>query len=155
MMRTMPRESARVNHVDQSRDAELSQAQELLFFAFRRITAEPDRLLARHGFGRVHHRVLHFVGRNAGLSVGDLLRILGVSKQALNRPLRQLVEGGWIETAPSPTSGRVKVLRLSTRGARLEARLSGDQRARFARVFAAVGPRAEAAWREVMAQLAR
>jgi DNA-binding MarR family transcriptional regulator len=121
-----------------------------MHFGYRRFIATPDRILARYGFGRVHHRVLYFVGRNPGLSVGDLLRILGVTKQALHRPLRQLTDGGWIDTQPAPHSGRVKMLSLSRKGMRLETQLSGDQRARFDRVFRSVGPAAERAWRDVM-----
>lgn len=126
----------------------------LLYFAFRKVTERPDRILARHGLTRVHHRILYFVGRNPGISVGDLLRILAVSKQALHRPMRQLLSGGWIVAEPVADNRRVKALRLSARGARLENRLSGDQRERFARAFAAVGDQAASAWAAVMHRLA-
>lgn len=150
----MPRAHARVKQVDQSRESQLNGALELLHFGYRRFVATPDRLLGRYGFGRVHHRILYFVGRNPGLSVGELLRVLGVTKQALNRPLRELTDGGWVESSPAPHSRRSKLLRLSRKGVRLESQLSGDQRARFDRVFRGVGPAAEAAWREVMRRLA-
>jgi DNA-binding MarR family transcriptional regulator len=126
----------------------------LLYFAFRKVTERPDRILARHGLTRVHHRILYFVGRSPGLSVGDLLRVLSVSKQALHRPMRQLLSGGWLAAEPVPGNRRAKALRLTARGARLEERLSGDQRERFSRAFAAVGKDAAAAWAAVMQQLA-
>ena len=140
--------------VDQSRESQLNGALELMHFGFRRFIQTPDRILARYRFGRLHHRVLYFVGRNPGLSVGELLRILGITKQALHRPLRDLSDGGWVEARPAPHSRRMKLLTLSRKGMRLETQLSGDQRVRFDRVFRAVGPAAEKAWREVMRRVA-
>ena len=140
--------------VDQSRESQLNGAIELMHFGFRRFIATPDRILARYGFGRVHHRVLYFVGRNPGLSVGELIRILGVTKQALHRPLRELTDGGFVEARTAPHSRRMKLLALSRKGARLESQLSDDQRGRFDRVFRTLGPAAERAWREVMRRVA-
>ena len=156
----MPKRPRRVNQLDQynkvdlSRESQLNGALELMHFGFRRFIATPDRILARYGFGRLHHRVLYFVGRNAGLSVGDLIRILGITKQALHRPLRQLTDGGFVEARTAPHSRRMKLLALTRKGARLESQLSSDQRSRFDRVFRAVGPAAERAWREVMRRVA-
>lgn len=146
--------------VDLMRDAnssehELNQALEALHFAFRAVVARPDQLLARRGLSRVHHRVLYFVGRNPGLSVNQLLALLQVSKQSLNAPLRQLVQARLLTAGADAEDRRVRRLRLTARGAALEARLSGDQRQRFARVFAQVGARKAAAWREVMQRLAQ
>ena len=76
------------------REEELRQAMELLFFAYKDFTSEPDRLLERYGFGRAHHRVLYFVGRNPAISVSELLKILGITKQSLSRVLSQLVREG-------------------------------------------------------------
>jgi len=132
----------------------LNRALEALHFAFRAVTARPDAMLADLGLGRIHHRILYFVGRAPEGSVGDLLAILGVSKQYLNRPLRQLQQVGYIHAAPDPADRRVKRLTLTPSGAELEAALTGDQRQRFARVFAEAGPEAEAHWRRVTALLA-
>lgn len=145
----MPRYVNRIDRIDEG-----NRPLALLYFAFRKVTERPDRILARHGLTRVHHRVLYFVGRNPGLSVGDLLRTLSVSKQALHRPMRQLVSGGWVVAEPVPGNRRAKALRLTARGARLEDHLSGDQRERFSRAFAAVGKGAASAWAAVMRQLA-
>ena len=79
------------------REEDLRQALELLFFAYRDFTSEPDEILKRYGFGRAHHRVLHFVGRNPGLPVSELLAILGITKQSLSRVLGQLVRDGFVE----------------------------------------------------------
>ena len=78
--------------VDQNTDARLQQAIELFYFAYRSFTAGPDRILLDKGLGRVHHRVLYFVGRNPRININELLQILGVSKQALNGPLRKLTD---------------------------------------------------------------
>ncbi|MBI3432040.1 MAG: MarR family transcriptional regulator [Hydrogenophilales bacterium] len=136
------------------REQELNKALELLHFAFRAVIVKPDALLARHGLSRVHHRILYFVGRHPGLSVNELLGVLGVSKQSLNAPLRQLTRLAFIEAKPDETDRRIKRLTLTKTGARLEDRLSGDQRKRFARVFDKLGPGGEAVWREAMRLLA-
>ncbi|HYD39719.1 MAG TPA: MarR family transcriptional regulator [Anaeromyxobacter sp.] len=135
--------------VDQ-RDGALDEAQELLFFAFRNLTAEPDRVLAERRLSRVHHRILYFVRRNPGLGPGDLLRILRVSKQALARPLRELSAQGLLVGEAVPENRRRKRLTLTPSGVRLERRLSELQRRRFAAAFEAAGHNAAAAWREVM-----
>lgn len=126
----------------------------LLFFAFRALTAEPDRILAERGLSRVHHRILYFVGRAPGLNVGELLATLGVSKQALNRPLRELLRLELVEAASPPHNRRLRQLRLTPRGERLERRLTAAQRRRFARAFSAAGVAGERGWREVMQRLA-
>ncbi len=135
--------------VDQ-RDGALDDAQELLFFAFRNLTSEPDRVLAERRLSRVHHRILYFVRRNPGLGPGDLLRILRVSKQALARPLRELSAQGLLVGEAVPENRRRKRLALTPAGVRFERRLSELQRRRFAAAFAAAGLNAAAAWREVM-----
>ena len=74
------------------RQDELREAIELLYFAYRAFTDQPDRILEGRGLGRMHHRILYFIGRNPGISIGGLLGVLAISKQALNAPLRQLIE---------------------------------------------------------------
>src|ERR1700723_2589976 len=79
------------------REEELRQGIELLFYAYRDFTSDPDSILARYDFGRAHHRVLHFVGRNPGISVAELLGILRITKQSLSRVLGKLVEQGCVK----------------------------------------------------------
>ena len=128
----------------------LNEALEALHFGFRAITAHPDERLKALGYSRVHHRILYFVGRNPGCSVNELLRIMRVSKQYLNRPLRQLVEDGYIQARQDKHDRRVKRLRLTRKGRRLEERLTGEQRTQLAEVFDRAGWQAEAGWRKVM-----
>src|SRR5512138_160549 len=111
----------------------------LLFFAFRALTAEPDRILAERGLGRVHHRVLYFVARDPGVRVGALVAALGVTKQALHGPLRELLRARLVAASVPPGNRRAKELRLTPEGARLERRLTGAQRKRFERAFEAAG----------------
>lgn len=136
------------------RDAELNQALELFHFAFRAFTAKPDQLLEARGLQRVHHRILYFVGRNPGIRVSGLLAILGVSKQALHAPLRQLQAMSLVEDSPDATDKRGKCLNLTGEGEKLEAALSGAQRKLLAQVFEQTSVEGEAAWRLVMTQLA-
>jgi DNA-binding MarR family transcriptional regulator len=137
-----------------ARDAELNAAIELLHFAYRAMIREPDRLLARRGLGRLHHRILYFVARSPGASVGELTRTLGVSKQALHAPLRELQAKALVAWTRAEADRRVKRLELTAAGRRLEATLSARQRAQFAGVFGRTGTAAERAWRRTMAAFA-
>ena len=83
---------------------------ELLFFAYRDFTSDPDAVLAAYGFGRAHHRVVHFVNRNPGIRVADLLDILKITKQSLGRVLKQLIDGGFIEQVQGPQDRRQRLL---------------------------------------------
>lgn len=139
--------------IDLKRQVELREAIELLYFSYREFTAGPDRILAERGLSRVHHRILYFVGRSPGIAINALLAILGVTKQALNAPLRQLTEMKLVSVRAGAQDRRVRQLTLTADGARLEARLSGTQMRKLAAVFAEAGVPAEAGWREVMRTL--
>ena len=130
------------------------EAIELIYFAWRELVAEPDRLLARRGLSRVHHRILYCIARGPGITIGGLCRVLGVSKQALHAPLGALIKSGLVTRTVEPTNRRVRKLSLTSRGVQLEERLAAVQRVRFERAFGAAGPAAEAQWREVMRLLA-
>ncbi|MCA1951777.1 MAG: MarR family transcriptional regulator [Hyphomicrobiales bacterium] len=121
---------------------------ELLFFAYRDFVGEPDRLLARHGFGRAHHRVLHFINRHQGLTVAELLDILEITKQSLARVLKDLVRGGFVEQRAGAEDRRQRLLFLTPRGQALAQGLAGMQGARIARALGATG----AAHRPVIAR---
>ncbi|UWQ22164.1 MarR family transcriptional regulator [Jannaschia sp. W003] len=131
-------------------DAQLRRAIEAMFFAYRGFTADPDRILAERGYGRAHHRALHFVGRAPDTTVNNLLAILGVTKQSLNRVLRALVEDGLVESRVGERDRRERRLRLTERGAALEAQLSDAQRARMRAAFRAAGPQSVAGFRQVL-----
>ncbi len=126
---------------------------ELLFFAYRDFVAEPDAMLAELGFGRAHHRVLHFIGRHPGLRVWELLAILRITKQSLGRVLRELVEQGYVRQQEGRTDRRQRLLYLTPRGERLLARLQEPQAARVARALREAGPRAAESFRGVLLAL--
>lgn len=136
--------------VDPKRQAELRESIELFYFAYRAFTNRPDRILNQRGLGRVHHRILYFVGRNPEIVVNDLLGILDVSKQALNGPLRQLIEMDMVAVRVAPHDRRYKQLRLTGAGEKLESRLTGTQLQHLASVFEKAGGEAEQAWQAVM-----
>ncbi|RMD61476.1 MAG: MarR family transcriptional regulator, partial [Alphaproteobacteria bacterium] len=117
------------------REEELRQAIELLYFAYRGFTAEPDAILAEYGFGRAHHRVIYFVGRHPDITVSALLAILGITKQSLSRVLGQLIAEGFIAQRRGERDRRQRLLRLTERGQALEQRLTETQRARLAAAF--------------------
>jgi DNA-binding MarR family transcriptional regulator len=123
---------------------------ELLFFAYRDFTAEPDAILAEYGFGRAHHRVVHFVGRHPQMTVGELLGILRITKQSLNRVLGQLVRQGFIVQHRGPDDRRQRLLELTDSGRELERRLSAPQRARVAAAYRAAGAGAVEGFRRVL-----
>lgn len=134
-------------------DAQLRQGVELMFFAYRDFTGDPDRILEEFGYGRAHHRAMHFVHSRPGLTVQGLLDILGVTKQSLNRVLRQLVEDGIVASEPGAEDRRQRVLRLTEKGAALEARLAEAQQARMRRAYAEAGPEAVAGFRRVLERM--
>jgi DNA-binding MarR family transcriptional regulator len=135
---SMPREDA------------LRMAIEQFYFGYRAFTSPPDRILEQRGLGRVHHRILYFVGRNPHISVNALLSMLNVSKQALNAPLRQLIEMRLVAMGTAEHDRRVRELALTAAGAKLEAQLTGTQMKQLKAVFEKTGESAEAGWHQVM-----
>jgi len=134
-------------------DDQLRQGIELMFFAYRGFTAEPDRILEDHGYGRAHHRALHFINRRPGLTVNALLDILGVTKQSLNRVLRQLMEDELVESRVGKTDRRQRNLSLTEKGRALEAELSASQRARMRKAYSIAGVEAVQGFRTVLEQI--
>ncbi len=135
------------------REEELRRGIEALFYAYRDFTAEPDAMLARYKFGRAHHRVIYFVGRNPGITVSALLAILRITKQSLSRVLGQLVRDGFIDQRRGTQDRRQRLLSLTEKGAALEHRLTACQLARFAGVYRAAGGEAVEGYRKVLAGL--
>jgi DNA-binding MarR family transcriptional regulator len=131
-------------------DEEVRQGIELLFFAYRDFTAEPDAILTDYDFGRAHHRVVHFVGRRPQMTVGDLLGILKITKQSLNRVLGQLVRQGFIVQHRGAQDRRQRLLELTDKGRELERRLSAPQRARVAAAYRKAGAGAVEGFRKVL-----
>ncbi len=132
------------------RDEELHQGIELMFYAYRDFTSEPDAILAQFGFGRAHHRVIYFVGRNPGMTVSELLDILKITKQSLSRVLSQLVREGFIVQTPGTRDRRHRLLALTPSGVELERRLSENQRERVARAYREAGAEAVEGYRKVL-----
>ena len=126
---------------------------ELLFYAYRDFTADPDAILAKYRFGRAHHRVVHFVGRYPDITVAELLAILRITKQSLARVLGQLVRQGYIRQRAGERDRRQRLLSLTERGLTLDRQLSALQHARFARAFAESGAEAVEDWHKVMIRL--
>ena len=132
------------------REEELRLAQDLLFFGYRDFTAGADQILAELNMGRAHHRVLHFVGRRPGITVGDLLGILGITKQSLGRVLTPLVEEGYVLQAAGRNDRRQRLLSLTAKGEALERRLFERQREWVMRAYREAGPVAVEGFRRVM-----
>ena len=130
-------------------EAELRRGIELMFYAYRDFTADPDAILREYQFGRAHHRAVHFIGRNPGIAVAELLTILRITKQSLARVLGELVRKGFVAQEKGTTDRRRRHLHLTPKGSELEHRLSRAQQARVARAFREAGPDAVAAWRRV------
>ena len=115
---------------------------ELLFFAYRDFIGDADERLAGIGFGRAHHRVLHFVSRHPGMRVADLLEILKITKQSLGRVLRELVKNGYVIQKAGPADRRQRLLFLTAKGENLARDLARLQTRRFARAHAEIVPEA-------------
>ena len=131
-------------------DEQLRKGIEAMFFAYRGFTADPDRILSEQGYGRAHHRAIHFINRSPGTTVNNLLNTLGVTKQSLNRVLRALIGDGLVESRIGTRDKRERHLYLTTAGAALEAELSTAQRARMRAAYRRAGPDAVAGFRTVL-----
>ncbi len=131
-------------------DEQLRQGIEAMFFAYRGFTADPDRILAGLAYGRAHHRAIHFINRAPGTTVNNLLILLGVTKQSLNRVLRTLVEDGLVQSKVGKSDKRERHLYLTEAGSALERKLSDAQRARMRAAYRAAGPQAVAGFRQVL-----
>lgn len=134
-------------------DEQLRQGIELLFFAYRDFTADPDAVLGKRGLGRAHHRAIHFVKRRPGITVAGLLDILQVTKQSLNRVLRQLLEEELVLSVTGKEDRRQRNLYLTPAGDALERELSQLQRERVRRAYREAGPEAVAGFRRVLEQM--
>ena len=123
---------------------------ELLFFAYRDFVGDPDEVLLKLGFGRGHHRVLHFVNRNPGMKVADLLDILNITKQSLGRVLKQLVDQGYVAQKEGAVDRRQRLLYATPKGEALSLKLAGLQTQRITRAFGELGPGAHEAARRFL-----
>jgi len=131
-------------------DEQLRKGIEAMFFAYRGFTADPDRILADMAYGRAHHRAVHFIHRSPGTTVNNLLAILGVTKQSLNRVLRALVEDGLVRSEVGKRDKRERHLFLTDAGEALERQLSDAQRDRMRAAYRAAGPEAVVGFRQVL-----
>src|ERR1700752_5257145 len=131
-------------------EEEVRQGIELLFFAYRDFTAEPDAILAKYGFGRAHHRVIHFVGRHPHMTVSELLGILRITKQSLSRVLGELVQQGFVAQRPGLHDRRQRLLELTPEGRALEREVSAPQLARVAEAYRQAGAAAVDGFRKVL-----
>lgn len=131
-------------------DEQLRKGIEAMFFAYRGFTADPDRILEGLDYGRAHHRALHFIHRQPGLTVNTLLTVLGVTKQSLNRVLRTLIAEGLVESRIGRKDKRERHLYLTEKGDGLERELSEAQRVRMRAAYRAAGPQAVSGFRQVL-----
>ena len=130
-------------------------ALELMYYGWRGMTMRADAYLATIGLSRVHHRILYSVARGNGLTVTDLLSVLSITKQALHRPLKQLLDGDYVVMTRDPARHRYKILALTPGGRKVEHRASELEREVMGRAFAKVGGAGRQAWLAVMAETAR
>ncbi|MBS1169099.1 MAG: transcriptional regulator, MarR family [Burkholderiaceae bacterium] len=140
--------------VDLNHNPAALESIELFYFAYRSFTALPDKILERRGLGRVHHRILYFVARHPGMTVTSLLNTLQVTKQALNSPLRQLIDMGLVATAKAEHDRRAKELRLTESGQQLEQQLTATQLRQLNEAFIAAGKNAQPGWHQIMQSVA-
>lgn len=143
-----------VNMTDLKNSTEQRQLMEDFFLGYQAFTAKPDEMLARRGLSRVHHRILFFIASYPELSITQLLGYLGVTKQALNTPLRQLIEMNLVQSVTAEDDKRKRLLRFTSDGAKLEQALRREQTRLLDRAFAEAGEQAVAGWLAVNRALA-
>lgn len=133
---------------------DLDAALELMYYGWRGMTLEADAYLAKQGLSRPHHRILYVVARRPDIAIGSLLEVLGISKQALNRPLNLLLERRLLTSKRSPEQHRSKLLHLTAAGQRIEQRASDHERKVLREAFDRAGVSGAAAWMAVMEAIA-
>src|SRR5215213_4897947 len=116
---------------------------ELFFFAYRDFVSDPDRILSEYGFGRAHHRVLHFVDRQPGLTIAELLDILRITKQSLNRVLKELIEKDFVQSRTGTADRRQRLLYATAQGHEVAVKLANLQTRRIMRALASLDPDAK------------
>jgi DNA-binding MarR family transcriptional regulator len=121
------------------REDEIRRGIELLYFGYTAMVRGADAILAREGFGRAHHRALYFIARRPGLAVGDLLRLLAITKQSLGRVLNELQAKGLVEQSIGTTDRRQRLLRLTPEGAKLESALFAELQTGMAAAYGEAG----------------
>ena len=134
-------------------DEQLRLGIEAMFFAYRGFTSDPDKILAGYSYGRAHHRAIHFIDRCPGTTVNNLLDILGVTKQSLNRVLRKLIEDGLVKSKIGEVDKRERHLVLTPDGLKLERKLSKAQRQRMGEAYRKAGSEAVLGFRNVLEKL--
>ena len=134
-------------------DDQVRQGIELMFFAYKAFTADPDRILENLAYGRAHHRAVHFINRSPNLTVNELLDILGVTKQSLNRVLRQLMDDGLVNSKIGRVDRRQRNLTLTEKGQNFERELSDAQRARMRKASSSAGADAVVGFRSVLQEM--
>jgi DNA-binding MarR family transcriptional regulator len=137
------------------REEELRIAQDKLFFAMRDLNAAADSILEELSFGRAHHRTLHWIGRKPGLKVGELLAILGITKQSLTRVLGPLIREGYVDQVQGQKDRRQRLLTLTEKGAALERKLFDTQRERLLAAYREAGGPAVEGFRRVLRGLTK
>lgn len=147
--------SKKVNNVDLSSLTPLDSALEAMHFAFRGLIREADIYLESQGLTRVHHRILYVLARRERTTVGDLIDILGVSKQALHRPMTRLIDKGLVDSARDEVQARYKLLSLTKAGRELETEASNRERAAMGAAFEGMDDAEVQAWYDIMGELAR
>ena len=137
------------------RDEGLREGMELLYFAYRDFTAEADEILKEPGFGRAHHRALHFIARNPGIRITELLSVLKITKQSLGRVLKDLIAAGMVSRTQGPDDKREKHLAVTEKGSALEKRLSASLKRAIAAAYRSAGPDAVQGFRDVLLGLVK
>jgi DNA-binding MarR family transcriptional regulator len=132
------------------REAEIRRGIELLYFGYGNLTRSADEVLAHHGLGRAHHRALYFIARQPGLTVGELLRLLSITKQSLGRVLSELTERGFVATTSGEIDRRQKLLKLTAAGAALESELFETFRERLSAAYRHAGQEAVTGFWQVL-----
>jgi len=142
-----------INFDKKTNDSDTVALIELLFFAYRDFVSDPDAVLEQLGFGRAHHRVVHFVGRNPGMTVAQLLDILRITKQSLSRVLKDLIDQGFVYQLEGETDRRQRLLYLTASGEDLRARLMAPQMSRMRRAFTEASPGDSSRMRDILYHL--
>ena len=134
-------------------DSAIRRGMELMIFAQSRFVKSADDKLAEIGLGRAHHRAMYFIGRKPDITVGELLNLLGVTKQSLGRVMKDLVDRNLVQMRHGDLDRRHRLLRLTDSGETLEQALYEEQREKMAKAYSCAGQDAVAGYWSVLEAL--
>jgi len=113
------------------KDDQIKDFLEQIFYAYRETYSDPKKILKKYSFGTAHHKAILLIEKYQGLTVTDLLSKLKITKQSLNRVLRDLIKNNTIILKKGEVDSRQRQIYLSDKGKKLFDEIFVEQKKRI------------------------